>query len=93
MLTSPPIIIKLVFLSFLSLAPILGRDYLKAWLSPTMSPVGIDGQIEERVSRWIWVSEWRTKVRLPSRPRTPRDPELELETSVAEKMPMQQEIS
>ncbi|TFY76721.1 hypothetical protein EWM64_g7289 [Hericium alpestre] len=32
-LTSPDIIIKLVFLSFLSLAPILGRDYLRAWIS------------------------------------------------------------
>jgi hypothetical protein len=81
-----------VILSFLSLAPILGRDYLRAWLSPAMSPVGIDGQSEERVSRWMWVSEWRAKVRLPSRPQTPHDPELELETSVAEKMQMQQVV-
>ncbi|KAH9062854.1 snare associated Golgi protein-domain-containing protein [Lactarius vividus] len=89
-LASPAIIIKLVFLSILSLAPILGRDYLKARLSPALSSAGADGQNEERVSRWVWVKEWRTKVRLPSRSRTRRDPELELEeASVAEKVQMQ----
>jgi hypothetical protein len=75
-----------VFLSFLSLAPILGRDRLKAWLSP----VGLDGQAEERISRWMCVSEWRAKVCLPSQPQCPRDPELELEISVSEKMQMQE---
>ncbi|KAI0307313.1 snare associated Golgi protein-domain-containing protein [Multifurca ochricompacta] len=90
-LASPSIIIKLVFLSFLSLAPILGRDYLKAWLSP--SSVGRGGQTEERVSRWTWVTEWRAKVRLPSRSRTRRDPEVELGAFATEKMQMRQVIS
>jgi len=91
-LASPSIIIKLVFLSILSLAPILGRDYLKARLSPAISSVG---QNEERVSRWMWVKEWRTKVLLHSRSRTGSDPELELEgASVVEKMQMQmQEVN
>lgn len=90
-LASPSIIIKLVFLSILSLAPILGRDYLKARLSPAISPAGVDDSKEERVSRWMWVKEWRTKVRLPSRTRTGRTPEQELEeASVAEKMLMQE---
>jgi len=88
-LTSPPIIIKLVFLSFLSLAPILGRDYLKAWVSPTISSASIEGQTEERISRWMWVKDWRAKVRLPSRSRTRYEPELELEASLTEKTPMQ----
>jgi len=81
-----------VFLSILSLAPILGRDYLKARLSPAISSVSIDGENEERVSRWMWVREWRTKVRLPSRSRTGHDLELELESPMAEKMQMQEEL-
>ncbi|KAF8505616.1 snare associated Golgi protein-domain-containing protein [Russula emetica] len=85
-LASPFILSKLVFLSFLSLAPILGRDHLKAWLSPAMSSVSIEGQTKDRVSRWMWVTDWRAKVRLPSRSRTRHDPELELEASSTEKM-------
>ena len=80
-----------MFLSILSLAPILGRDYLKARLSPAISSVGVDDSKQERVSRWMWVKEWRSKVRLPSRSRTGRDLELELEeASVAEKMQIQE---
>jgi len=92
-LASPAIIIKLVFLSFLSLAPILGRDHLKAWLSPVTSSVGVEGKTEERLSRWMWVKEWRAKVRLPSQSRTRHDPELELEASLDEKTQMQHMIS
>ena len=80
-----------MFLSILSLAPILGRDYLKARLSPAISPAGVNDSKEDRVSRWVWVKEWRTKVRLPSRSRTGRNPEQELEeASVAEKIQMQE---
>ena len=80
-----------MFLSILSLAPILGRDYLKTRLSPAISPAGVDDPKGERVSRWMWVKEWRTKVRLASRTRTGRNPEQELEeASVAEKMLMQE---
>jgi hypothetical protein len=82
-----------VFLSFLSLAPILGRDYLKAWVLPTISSVSIEGQTEERISRWIWVKDWRAKVRLPSRSRTRYDAELELEASLSEKTSIQPVIS
>ena len=74
-----------MFLSFLSLAPILGRDYLKAWVSPAISSASLEGQSEERVSRWMWVKDWRAKVRLPSRSRTRYDSVLELEASLTEK--------
>ncbi|KAI0045312.1 hypothetical protein FA95DRAFT_1561264 [Auriscalpium vulgare] len=79
-LTSPSIIIKLVFLSVLSLAPILGRDYLKAWLSPT----AVEGD-EERVSRWAWIKDWRAKVRAASSSRSPPLNQVELEALVEEK--------
>ncbi|VDC06123.1 unnamed protein product [Peniophora sp. CBMAI 1063] len=65
-LMSPSIIVKLALLSALSLAPILGRDYLRSWLSPDDV-----SDVEERASRWAWVAEWRSKVRSisPSRSR------------------------
>lgn len=73
-LMSPSIIVKLVLLSALSLAPILGRDYLRSWLSPTAAAAAADVSdgLEERASRWAWVSEWRVKVRSisPSRSRS-----------------------
>lgn len=81
---SPDILIKLAFLSFLSLAPILAKDRLKALISTSasgsatpLSPLSEKGTIisseqserdEKRVSRWTWMKEW--KVRLPSRSRT-----------------------
>jgi hypothetical protein len=34
LLTSPHILGKLAFLSFLSLAPLLARDYLRTWFTP-----------------------------------------------------------
>lgn len=67
LLTSPEIIAKLVFLSFLSLAPILGRDHLRAWLSPSVTSSEVESLEEDRASRWTWVKEWRHKIRLPSR--------------------------
>ncbi|KAK0468477.1 snare associated Golgi protein-domain-containing protein [Desarmillaria tabescens] len=67
LLLSPQIIVKLVFLSFLSLAPILGREHLRAWLS---SDEELGSAESERVSRWTWVQEWRDKIRIPSRSRT-----------------------
>ncbi|KAG7449144.1 uncharacterized protein BT62DRAFT_929134 [Guyanagaster necrorhizus] len=68
LLLSPQIMVKLVFLSFLSLAPILGREHLRAWLSSDQSHLGTAES--ERVSRWTWVQEWRHKIRIPSRSRT-----------------------
>ncbi|KAK0206674.1 snare associated Golgi protein-domain-containing protein [Desarmillaria ectypa] len=67
LLLSPQIIVKLVFLSFLSLAPILGREHLRAWLS---SDEELGSAESDRVSRWTWVQEWRYKIRIPSRSRT-----------------------
>ncbi|KIJ70029.1 hypothetical protein HYDPIDRAFT_78000 [Hydnomerulius pinastri MD-312] len=71
LLASPDIILKLAFLSFLSLAPILGRERLRALISKSPSSpsdrtrsVGYDRQ-----SRWVWVRDWKTKIRMPSRSR------------------------
>ncbi|KAA1466366.1 hypothetical protein DENSPDRAFT_831181 [Dentipellis sp. KUC8613] len=79
-LASPDIIIKLVFLSFLSLAPILGRDYLRAWISSA----GKDALSSERAPRWAWVKEWRAKVRIPSRSRSRSQGEKETESLTLE---------
>ncbi|KAF9464487.1 snare associated Golgi protein-domain-containing protein [Collybia nuda] len=73
LLTSPEIILKLVFLSFLSLAPILGRGRLRALISNSTSTVisprsATNPTSEEK--RWTWVQEWRSKIRLASRSRT-----------------------
>ena len=98
-LTSPAVAFKLVFLSFLSLAPILARDRLRSLISPAaprklpalgmgvahlvsqgLQPevrvqeprnnVYLQPPVEERQSRWAWVQEWKTKIRLPSQSRT-----------------------
>lgn len=81
LLTSPEIVAKLVFLSFLSLAPILGRDRLKALVSSKVTAAGKESESveeggyekeegeQERRGRWAWVREWREKIRVPSRSR------------------------
>ena len=74
LVASPWIIMKLVLLSFLSLAPILARDRLRALIAlsspstpePSKSPFF---PYDERLSRWAWVHDWRSKIRLPSRTR------------------------
>jgi hypothetical protein len=75
---SPSIITKLALLSILSLAPVLGRDYLRSWLSSS-APLPLEPteiiESEERVTRWAWVREWRSKVRVPSRSRSRRSSE------------------
>ncbi|KAI0081725.1 hypothetical protein K474DRAFT_1134597 [Panus rudis PR-1116 ss-1] len=72
LLASREIIMKLVFLTVISLAPILGRDHLRAWVSSPASyaPVSQNAANDERVSRWAWVKEWRGKIHMPSRPRS-----------------------
>ena len=55
LLASPEIIFKLIFLSVLSLAPILGRTRLRAMI-PTHSP-----NLEEHELKWTSVNAWRTK--------------------------------
>ncbi|KAF9247283.1 snare associated Golgi protein-domain-containing protein [Melanogaster broomeanus] len=72
LLASPDIIFKLVFLSFLSLAPILGRDRLRALISKKSASWQSDrtrSADHERLSRWMWVRDWKTKMRMPSRSR------------------------
>ncbi|KAL0949490.1 hypothetical protein HGRIS_009544 [Hohenbuehelia grisea] len=75
LLMTPEIILKLVFLSFLSLAPILGRGKLRAWVSHSDPPASVTGHgngalTDERVARWAWVQEWRQKIKAASRSRT-----------------------
>lgn len=65
LLTTPEIILKLVFLSVLSLAPILGRRQLRAIISHSPKTSSDD----KRDSRWTWVQDWRTKIRNASRSR------------------------
>ncbi|KAJ7047302.1 snare associated Golgi protein-domain-containing protein [Mycena alexandri] len=82
LLTSPAIIAKLVVLSFLSLAPILGREHLRALITHAPStPLPAE---EKRTSRWgvAWV---RTKMRMSSRSRTREASQHELDVLVDEK--------
>ncbi|KAF6762300.1 snare associated Golgi protein-domain-containing protein [Ephemerocybe angulata] len=70
LLTSPEIVLKLVFLSFLSLAPILGRDYLRTLIAPAASTSIDASTVDGRQPGRSWVQEWRKKIRLSSRSRT-----------------------
>ncbi|KAG1752721.1 uncharacterized protein EDB91DRAFT_532319 [Suillus paluster] len=85
LLTSPDILIKLAFLSFLSLAPILGRERLRSLISASPSPQSNRSSLtqDERVSRWTWVQEW--KMRLSSQSRTQREDHQLLEALIQEK--------
>ncbi|KAI0638139.1 snare associated Golgi protein-domain-containing protein [Trametes polyzona] len=87
LLTSPEIIMKLAVLSFLSLAPILGRNRLRSWLSAKAPVEEQDATTlaEDRASRWAWVKEWRSRIRSSSRSRTREASRKELETLVREK--------
>ncbi|KAJ7368369.1 snare associated Golgi protein-domain-containing protein [Mycena albidolilacea] len=85
LLTSPAIIVKLVLLSFLSLAPILGRDYLRALIAHGVETPTVDASTEEtRTPRWgvAWV---RTKMRIASRSRTREASQHQLDVLVDEK--------
>lgn len=89
LLTSPEILLKLVFLTFLSLAPILGRNHLQALVSHShSSPAGSEMSevpMDERATRWAWVKEWRERIRVPSRSRAREDSRRQLEVLVQEK--------
>jgi len=89
LLTSPEIIFKLVFLSFLSLAPILGRKHLQALVSHSTSSVGEPEMSmtsgEERAARWVWIKDWRERIRVPSRSRARDASRQELRVLIQEK--------
>ncbi|KAF9818313.1 hypothetical protein IEO21_02828 [Rhodonia placenta] len=88
LLTSPEIVMKLAFLSILSLAPILGRNRLRQWISSSVSSVPpLDADVpEERLSRWAWVKDWQNRIRVPSRSRSRKETYAkELEALVQEK--------
>ncbi|KAF9268039.1 hypothetical protein L218DRAFT_994808 [Marasmius fiardii PR-910] len=93
LLLSPNVIFKLILLSFLSLAPILARDRLKALASgmneqDTQSHVtGPESKPEKDSRMRTWVKGW--KVRLPSRSRTRTREEKRLQL-VDEKRRMQE---
>ncbi|KAJ6485104.1 snare associated Golgi protein-domain-containing protein [Mycena vitilis] len=93
-LTSPAIITKLVLLSFLSLAPILGREHLRALISHDR-PVAPASTEEKRASRWSvsWVQDWRTKIRKSSRSRTREASQHQLDVLVDEKRAIEDRAS
>ncbi|KAF8205039.1 hypothetical protein BJ912DRAFT_1018267 [Pholiota molesta] len=64
LLTTPEIVLKLVFLSILSLAPILGRRQLRSLLSN--QPRSAD---TVKDPRWTWIQDWRTRLASRSRSR------------------------
>ena len=82
-LTSPEIVMKLAVLSFLSLAPILGRNHLRAWLS---KETPAEQQVAEE--RWAWVKEWRARIRSASRSRAQDARELEILVREKESLPL-----
>ncbi|KAF8165283.1 snare associated Golgi protein-domain-containing protein [Crassisporium funariophilum] len=81
LLTTPEIILKLVFLSVISLAPILGRAHLRSMIST--SPRASDAEKQE--SKWAWVQDWRTKISMSSRSRERQQDHHDLNILVQEK--------
>jgi len=63
LITTPEILFKLVLLTGVSLAPILGRSKLQNIIS--ISPTPTDSHQE---ARWTWVREWKSKISFPQRP-------------------------
>ncbi|KAG7096883.1 hypothetical protein E1B28_004289 [Marasmius oreades] len=92
LLLSPNVIFKLILLSFLSLAPILAKDRLKALASGTETPshtAGTGPESEKDSRMRSWVKRW--KVRLPSRSRTRTSEEERLQL-VDEKRQMEERL-
>jgi hypothetical protein len=85
LLTSPSVLCRLAFLSVLSLAPLLAREHLRAWIAP---PQELEATEEERRQRWTWVSDWRGRIRLSSKSRTRAREREMLEVRVREKEQM-----
>ncbi|EPQ59462.1 hypothetical protein GLOTRDRAFT_55479 [Gloeophyllum trabeum ATCC 11539] len=57
MLARPEMIARLVFLTVLAGAPVLGKEKLKAMITPS------EDAMTERGRRWAWVKEWRARLR------------------------------
>ncbi|KAI0938034.1 hypothetical protein AcV7_003342 [Taiwanofungus camphoratus] len=87
LIMSPAILTKLAVLSFLSLAPILGRNRLRAWVALSASQMAspVASAFDERTPRWAWVREWQSRIRVPSRSRAREAFRKELEVLVREK--------
>lgn len=66
LLASPDIVLKLVVLSFLSLAPILGRERLRALVLKSPSVQSDIAKVDKR----NWLLRWPTTIRLSSRARS-----------------------
>ncbi|KAJ3570207.1 hypothetical protein NP233_g4552 [Leucocoprinus birnbaumii] len=87
-LMTPHIIMKLVFLSFLSLAPILGRDRLRTMIHPSVTRQSTD---DKSSSRRNWVRDWRSKIRMTSKTRSrDRVASTELNILIQEKRALEQ---
>jgi hypothetical protein len=65
----------------------LGRDRLRQLISNSAagSAPSTADDVDERMSGWTWVHDWRSKIRLSSRSRTRADGQNELEALVREK--------
>ncbi|KZT12498.1 uncharacterized protein LAESUDRAFT_733174 [Laetiporus sulphureus 93-53] len=86
LLTSPQILLKLAFLSILSLAPILGRNHLRQWINSSVASSQQQTSLsDERIPRWAWIKEWQSRIRMPSRSRAREAFKYELATLVREK--------
>ncbi|KAF9057627.1 snare associated Golgi protein-domain-containing protein [Panaeolus papilionaceus] len=89
LLATPELIIKLIALSVLSLAPILGRAQLKAIISSSRS---MDDD-KQKMSKWVWVQEWRTKIRISSRSRARAQDQHKLAILVDEKRALEEDLA
>jgi hypothetical protein len=87
-LISPRIIIKLAFLSFLSLAPILARNRLRRMIHPSVFKSSSEN---EQSPRRNWVRDLRTKIRVASKTRSrDRESSMNLNVLVQEKRALEE---
>lgn len=62
LITTPEILFKLVLLTGVSLAPILGRSKLQDIISNPST------HIDYQEARWTWVREWKSKISISQSP-------------------------
>ncbi|KAH8830534.1 hypothetical protein DL96DRAFT_1707351 [Flagelloscypha sp. PMI_526] len=86
LLLSREVVVKLALLSFLSLSPILGRNYLKALMNPPSLPSAIS-PAGEKPPRWPKLRSVAHKIRHS------RNPTQELHDLVQEKRAMEKDFS